>query len=80
VGVQALADLLHPQLARVAVVGRRADLDQLVSLQRAVDLGQHLVGEAILVPDDDDGAQVVRLGAKFAPACGFHRHLGSIAA
>jgi len=79
VGFEALADLLHPQLARAAVVGRRADLDELVRLQRAVDLGQHLVGEA-LVADDDDGIEAVCLGAQFASAGGCHGHLGSIAA
>ena len=66
-GVEALADLLHPEAARVAVVGVRADLDQLVRLQRAVDLGQDFVGEA-LVADEDDGRERVRFGPQFAAA------------
>jgi hypothetical protein len=66
--IESLADLLHPQLARVAVVGRGADLDELVRLERAVDLGQHLVGEPLPVADDHYGNERVRLGAQFAAA------------
>jgi len=40
-----------------------------VGLERAVDFGHHLVGEA-LVADDDDGRELVRLGAKLAAALG----------
>jgi len=67
VGVEALADLLHPELPRVAVVRVRADLDELVRLQRAVDLGHDLVGEA-LVADDDNRRERVRFGPQFAAA------------
>jgi len=66
VRLQALADLFQPQLARVAVVGRRADLDELVRPERAVDLRQHLVGEALLVAYDHDRRERVRLRAQLA--------------
>jgi hypothetical protein len=52
------ADRAHPLFAKLAVVGRRAHLDQLVRLQRPVDLGDDLVGEA-LVADDHDGIELV---------------------
>lgn len=68
-GLEALADLRHPLRARLAVVGRRADLDELVGLERAVDLRDDHVGEA-LVADDDEGIELVRLGAQFAAARG----------
>jgi len=38
-----------------------------VRLERSVDLGQHLVGEA-LVADEDRGLELVRLGAQLAAA------------
>jgi hypothetical protein len=69
VGLEALADLRHPLFAGLPVVGRRADLDELVGLQRAVDLRGDLVRKA-LVADDDEGIQLVRLGAQFAAARG----------
>jgi hypothetical protein len=74
-----LADRLHPRVARIAVVGRRTHLDQLVRLEGAVDFGDHLVGEA-LVADDDDGRQLVRRGAQLAAADGRKgiRHAPSI--
>jgi hypothetical protein len=69
-GFELLADRLQPRVARVAVVGRGAHLDQLVRLQRAVDLGKDLVRQAILVADDDDRRKLVRLGAQLAAAGG----------
>jgi hypothetical protein len=66
VSTQRFANLFHPELARVAVVGGGADLDQLMRLQRAVDLGEDFVGEAVLVADDDDGGELVRLRAQLA--------------
>ena len=65
--LQALADLAHPGIARLPVVGGRPHLDELVSLQRAVDLGHDLVGEA-LVADDHEGIEPVRLRAQLAAA------------
>jgi hypothetical protein len=59
------ADRFHPHVPRVAIVGRGAHLDQLVRLQRALDLGEHLVGEA-LVADEHDGIQAMRLRAQLA--------------
>jgi hypothetical protein len=64
-----LADRFHPDVPRVAILRRGAHLDELVRLQRAVDLGQHLVGEA-LVADEDDGFQAVSLRAKLAASRG----------
>jgi hypothetical protein len=64
--LQPLADLLHPQLAGVSIVRGRADLDQLMRLQRPVDLGEDFVGEAVLVADDDDRGELVRLRAQLA--------------
>jgi hypothetical protein len=61
------ADRAHPLFAQLAIVGRRAHLDQLVRLERAVDLGDDLVGEA-LVADDDDRIELVRLSAQLAAA------------
>jgi hypothetical protein len=69
VGLEALADPGHPLFARLAIVGRGADLDELVGLERAVDLGHDLVGEA-LVADDHDRREAVRLGAQLAAAFG----------
>jgi hypothetical protein len=62
-----VADGLDPHGARVALVGRSPHLDELMGLERAVDLGQHLVGEA-LVADDHDRGELVRLGAQLAAA------------
>ena len=59
------ADLVQPQVARVALRGGGAHLDELVGGERPVDLGDHLVGEP-LVADEDDGIQLVRLGAQRA--------------
>ena len=73
-GLELLADRFVPEVARVALVGRRADLDQLVGLEGAVDLGDHQVGEA-LVADDDDGGKLVRLRAQLAAAGGWKRFL-----
>jgi hypothetical protein len=64
------ADRFQPRVARIAVVGRGAHLDQLVGLEGAVDLGEHFVGEALLVADDDDGRKLVGLGAQLAAAGG----------
>jgi hypothetical protein len=63
------ADRLQPRRARLAVVAEGAHLDQLVGLERAVDLGAHFVGEA-LVADDHDGGELVRFGAQLAAAFG----------
>ena len=60
--VQALADPGHPVLARFSIVGRGTHLDELVGIERAADLGDDLVGEA-LVADQHDGTELVRLGA-----------------
>jgi hypothetical protein len=73
-----LADRLHPHVARIPIVRRRTHLDELVGLQRTVDLGQHLVGEA-LVADDDERTQLVRFGSQLAAALGVQfGHPGSI--
>jgi len=81
VRVQALADPGHPLLARFSIVGRGAHLDELVGIERAADLGDDLVGEA-LVADQHDGTEVVRLGAQLAAArrgqgCGHGPHYPS---
>jgi hypothetical protein len=77
--LELLADRFHPHVARVAIVGRGAHLDELMRRQGAVDLGDHLVGEP-LVADDHDGIQLVRFGAQLAAPLGgqFGRHRGSI--
>jgi len=67
--LQLRANLAHPRFPRLPVVGRRAHLDELVRLQRPVDLGHDLFGES-LVADDDDGIELVGLGAQFAAAPG----------
>jgi hypothetical protein len=76
--IQPLADVLHPKRARGAIVGGGADLDELVGLERAVDLGEHLVGEPLLAADDHDGDELVRLGAQFAAARRCECHSSSI--
>jgi len=67
-GVELVADPGEQRLPRAAVVARHADLDQLVGQQVDVDLVQHGRSEPVLA-DDDEGVQVVRLGAK-CPALG----------
>jgi hypothetical protein len=66
-GFEPRADRAHPLFAQLAVVGRRAHLDQLVRLERAVDLGDDFVGETF-VADDDDRIELVRLSAQLAAA------------
>jgi len=61
------ADRPHPFLAQFAVVRRRAHLDELVRLERSVDLREHLVRES-LVADDHDRIELVRLSAQLAAA------------
>jgi hypothetical protein len=56
VSASALADAGERHFARVAVERRRAHLDQLVVRERAVDLGDHRVAEALL-PQLQDGMQ-----------------------
>jgi len=70
--LEPFADLGHPRFPGLAIVGDRANLDQLMRLQGAIDLGDHLVGEA-LVADDDEGIELVRLGAQLAAARGCER-------
>jgi len=72
-----LADGPHPLFPRGAVAGRGAHLDQFVRLQRAVDLRDHLVREA-LVANDDHGAQRVGLRAQLAAAGWAQWHRPSI--
>jgi hypothetical protein len=66
--IELLAERFHPDVARVAVLGRRAHLDQLVRLERAVDFRDDFVGEPLLVADDDDRGELVCLGAQLAAA------------
>jgi len=68
-GLEARADGVEPDLAHVPVGPGRADLDQLVRLQRPVDLRDHLVGEA-LVADEDDRIEAMRLAAQLAAPLG----------
>jgi hypothetical protein len=79
--LEAGTDLLHPGGARGTVVRRGLYLDELVRLERAIDLRDDFVGEP-LVADEDDGAELVRLGAQLAAAGGSQcgRHAGSIRA
>jgi hypothetical protein len=72
-----LADRSHPLPAKVAIGARRAHLDELVGLQRAVDLRHDFVREP-LVADDHDGSELVRLRAQFASAGRCERHRRSI--
>lgn len=48
-----LADAGERHLALVAIERRRAHLDQLVMRERAIDLGDHRVGEALLAQLQD---------------------------
>jgi signal transduction protein with GAF and PtsI domain len=57
----ALADAGERHLALVAIERCRAHLDQLVVRERAVDLGDHGIGEALLA-QLQDGMQGVRTG------------------
>jgi hypothetical protein len=57
----ALADGGERHFARLAIERRRTDLDQLVVGERAVDLRDHGVGEALLA-DLQDGVE--RVGAR----------------
>ena len=56
---QLLADRFDQAFALVPVVVVDADLDQLVTVQRAADFRQYRVGKAILA-DGDDGLQGMR--------------------
>ena len=60
-GAGALADAGERHLALVAVERRRAHLDQLMVPERAVDLGDHRVGEA-LPAQLQDGVEVMGTG------------------
>jgi hypothetical protein len=74
---QHLAEMLHrrasevranprrDRLALVAVVAEHAHLDELVRVQRDIDLVQHGGGESV-VPDGDYRMQVMRASAKIA--------------
>lgn len=64
-GLELPADLLHPRRARFALVGGGLHLDELVGLERPVDLGEDGFGEP-LVADDDDRLEGVGLGAQLA--------------
>ena len=66
-GAHLLANGLHPRAARIAIIRSGAHLDELVRRERAIDLGDHGVGET-LVADDDDRGELVRCGAQFAAA------------
>ena len=68
-GPEPLADGLEPDVALFPRRRRGAHLDELVRRERAVDLGNHLVGEA-LVADEDDGVEAVRLRPQLAAAPG----------
>jgi len=65
VRLQPLANGLQPDVARIPLAAGSPHFDELVRLERAVDLGHHLVGEA-LVADDHDGTELVRLRAQLA--------------
>jgi hypothetical protein len=67
-GAGALADAGERHLALVAVERRRAHLDQLVVRERALDLGDHRVGEA-LAAELQDRMERVRAGLE-GPAFG----------
>jgi len=67
-GVELVADPGKQRLALTAIVARHADLDQFVRQQVDVDLVQHGGSEPVLA-DDDEGVEVVRLGAT-CPALG----------
>jgi hypothetical protein len=69
VGLEAGAQVGHPLPACLAIVGGCLDLDELVGLERRIDLEDHGIREP-LVADDDDRAQLVGLGAQFAAAGG----------
>jgi hypothetical protein len=66
---EARADVRHPPRAELAVIAPGLHLDELVGLQRPVDLGEHAFREP-LVADEDDGLQLVRLGAQLAAPAG----------
>jgi hypothetical protein len=65
--LEARADLFHPRRARRAVVARRFHLDELMRLERALDLGEHFAGQP-LVADDRGRGERMRLGAQLAAA------------
>jgi hypothetical protein len=56
IGAGAPADLLQQDHALPAVVAEDPDLDQLVTLEAALDFRQYAVGET-RAADHDDGAQ-----------------------
>ena len=60
-----VADPRRESLARVAIVVRDADFDELVRGQRDVDLMQHRVGES-LAADGDHWVQVMRFRPELA--------------
>ena len=60
------ADLTQHRIALAADIAERAHLDQLVRAQIDVDLANHRGCQTVL-PDRDDGVQVMGAGAKRAP-------------
>jgi hypothetical protein len=67
-GAELLLELGGHGLAGFAVVAEHADLDQTVSDQRAVGLGEHRIGQSG-VADHDDRIDVVGPGAQGAALC-----------
>jgi hypothetical protein len=73
--IDGCADRLEERAARLAIVAEHADLDELVGAQRAVDLVHHR-GRQALLPDRDDGIEVVRAGTQGAARGGVERRHG----
>ena len=46
-------DGIHYQLFHLTIFRRHLNLDQLVVVQRQIDLGQHTFGQAVLSQQDD---------------------------
>ena len=65
--LEARADLFHPRRARRAIDTRRLHLDELVRLERALDLRDDFRRES-LVSDDHGRGKRVRLGTQLAAA------------
>lgn len=67
--VDALADARQRHVTLVAVERRRAHLDEIVVRERAVDFGEHRVGEALLA-ELQNGVQGVGAGLQLSPEQG----------
>lgn len=74
-GIEPVADVGEQRLAFFALYLLEAHLDEFVRLQRTLQFGENIGGEAV-IGDGDDGAQGMGAGAQFLPFGGCEFDLG----